>query len=72
VQKINKGEVFQKKEVYHIKKAILFLGILFMVSAFAYAEEKFTVSGEVTFQYDGDIYISPYYGRISRFQYPTA
>jgi len=40
VQKINKGEVFQKKEVYHIKKAILFLGILFMVSAFAYAEEN--------------------------------
>jgi len=40
-----------------LKKAILFLGILFMVSAFAYAEDKFTVSGEVTFQYDGNIYI---------------
>ena len=40
-----------------VKKAMFFLGILFMVFAFAYAEEKFTVSGEVTFQYDGDIYI---------------
>ena len=39
------------------KKAMLFLGILIMVSSLAYAEEKFTVSGEVTFQYDGDIYI---------------
>jgi uncharacterized protein (DUF2141 family) len=40
-----------------VKKALLLLGILIMASAFAYAEEKFTVSGEVTFQYDGDIYI---------------
>ena len=40
-----------------VKKAMLFLGILFMVFAFAYAEEKFTISGEVTFQYDGNIYI---------------
>ena len=40
-----------------VKKALLFLGVLLMVFAFAYAEEKFTVSGEVTFQYDGDIYI---------------
>ena len=39
------------------KKAILFLAVLLMVSSFAYAEEKFTVSGEVSFQYDGDIYI---------------
>ena len=39
------------------KKALLFLISFFLVSAFAYAEEKFTVSGEVTFQYDGDIYI---------------
>ena len=39
------------------KKSMLLLWILFMVFAFAYAEEKFTVSGEVTFQYDGDIYI---------------
>jgi hypothetical protein len=28
-----------------------------MASSFAYAEEKFTVSGEVTFQYDGNIYL---------------
>ena len=40
-----------------VKKAMFFLGILFMVFAFAYAEEKYTISGEVTFQYDGDIYI---------------
>ena len=40
-----------------VKKAMLFLGILIIVFVFAYAEEKFTVSGEVTFQYDGDIYI---------------
>ena len=40
-----------------LKKAMLLFGILLMASAFAYAEEKFTVSGEVTFQYDGDIYI---------------
>jgi uncharacterized protein (DUF2141 family) len=39
------------------KKAMLFLAVLLMVSSFAYAEEKFTVSGEVSFQYDGDIYI---------------
>jgi len=39
------------------KKTMLFFVILFMVFAFAYAEEKFTVSGEVTFQYDGNIYI---------------
>ena len=39
------------------KNAMLFLAVLLLVSGFAYAEEKFTVSGEVTFQYDGDIYI---------------
>jgi len=39
------------------KKAMLFLATLLVVSSFAYAEEKFTLSGEVTFQYDGDIYI---------------
>ena len=39
------------------KKAMLLVGILFMVFAFAYAEEKFTISGEVTFQYGGNIYI---------------
>ena len=31
------------------KKAIFFLGVLLMASVFAYAEDKFTVSGEVTF-----------------------
>jgi len=39
------------------KKLILFLVTLLVVSAFAYAEEKFTISGEVTFQYEGNIYI---------------
>ena len=39
------------------KKVILLLAFFLLVSAFAYAEEKFTVSGEVTFQYDGSIYI---------------
>ena len=40
------------------KKAMLFLGILLMVSAFAYAEEKFTISGVVYFQHDSDIYMN--------------
>ena len=40
------------------KKALLFLVSLLLASAFAHAEEKFTISGEVTFQYDGDIYLS--------------
>ena len=40
-----------------VKKAMVLLGILLMVSAFAYAEDKFTISGEVTFQNDGNIYI---------------
>ena len=40
-----------------VKTAMLFLGILLIASAFAYAEEKFTISGEVTFQDDGNIYI---------------
>ena len=39
------------------KKAMLFLASFLLASAFAYAEKKFTVSGEVTFQYDGDVYI---------------
>ena len=39
------------------KKAMLFLAALLVLSGSAYAEEKFTVSGEVTFQYDGNIYI---------------
>ncbi len=42
-----------------VKKAMLFLGVLLIASAFVYAEDKFTVSGEVTIQYDydGEIYI---------------
>jgi len=40
-----------------VKKAIFLLGFLLMASGFVYAEDKFTISGEVTFQYDGDIYI---------------
>jgi uncharacterized protein (DUF2141 family) len=40
-----------------LKKIMLFLAVFLMVSSFAFAEEEFTVSGEVTFQYDGDIYI---------------
>ncbi len=39
------------------KKAMLFLESFLLASAFAYGEDKFTVSGEVTFQYDGDVYI---------------
>ena len=41
-----------------VKKAILLLGILFMAVTFAYAEEKFTVSGVVYFQHDSDIYMN--------------
>ena len=42
-----------------VKKVMLFLGIFLMMFAFAYAEEKYTISGEVTIQYDydGKIYI---------------
>jgi len=43
-----------------VKKAILLLGILFMVFAFAYAEEKYSLSGQVTFSGDENIYISIY------------
>ena len=40
------------------KKAMLFLGVLLMASAFAYAEDKFTVSGEVTFpKRKGEIHV---------------
>jgi len=45
-----KGYFFNKRRCIMLKKAMIFLGIFFMVFAFAYAEEKFTVSGEVTFQ----------------------
>ncbi len=36
---------------------MLFLASLLLASAFTYAGEKCTISGEVTFEYDGDIYI---------------
>jgi uncharacterized protein (DUF2141 family) len=39
------------------KKAMFFLASFLLASSFTYAEEKFTISGEVTFQYDGNIYI---------------
>ena len=41
-----------------VKKAMLFLGVLLMASSFAYAEEKFTVSGAVYFEHDSDIYMN--------------
>jgi hypothetical protein len=41
-----------------VKKAMIFLGILFITSGFAYAEEKFTVSGVVYFENDADIYMN--------------
>ena len=40
-----------------LKKTMLFLASFLLASAFTYAEEKFTISGEVTFQHDGNIYI---------------
>ena len=41
-----------------LKKSILFSGVLLMASAFAYAEDKFTVSGEVTFpKRTGEIHV---------------
>ena len=39
------------------KKAMFFLASLLLASAFAYAEDKYSISGEVTFQHDGNIYI---------------
>jgi hypothetical protein len=50
-----------------VKKAMLLLGILLMASAFAYAEEKFTVSGAVYFQHDSDIYMN----LVTRESYPN-
>ena len=41
-----------------VKKAMLFLGILFMMFAFAYAEEKYSISWVVYFQHDSNIYIN--------------
>ena len=42
------------------KKTLLFLGILFIVSALTYAEEKCSISGQVTFSGHENIYISIY------------
>jgi uncharacterized protein (DUF2141 family) len=39
------------------KKLITLFINLFLISNFAYAEENYTISGDVTFQNDGDIYI---------------
>jgi len=41
-----------------VKKIMLFFVIFLAVSSFAYAEEKFTVSGVVAFTKEGSIYIS--------------
>jgi len=43
-----------------LKKVILLLGILFMASSFVYAEEKFSIAGQVTFSGHENIYISIY------------
>ena len=41
-----------------VKKAMLFLGILLIASTFAYAEDKFTISGELSFpKRKGEIHI---------------
>ena len=40
------------------KKAMFFLATLLVVSSFAYAEEKYSISGSVYFQYDEDIYMN--------------
>ena len=41
-----------------VKKAMLLLGILLMVSSFAYGEEKYSISGVVYFQHDSNIYMN--------------
>ena len=41
------------------KMSALFLSFL-LIGVIAHAEEKFSLSGEVSFQYDGDIYICLY------------
>ena len=40
------------------KKLMLFLGVFLMVSVSAYAEEKYSISGQVTFSGHENIYIS--------------
>jgi uncharacterized protein (DUF2141 family) len=41
-----------------VKKALLFLAILFIVSTLSYAEEKCSISGQVTFSGHETVYIS--------------
>jgi hypothetical protein len=41
-----------------VKKVMLFLWFLLMVSSFTYAEEKYSISGEVYFQNHSDIYMN--------------
>lgn len=41
-----------------VKKAMLLFGFLSMVSSFTYAEEKYTISGEVYFPNDSGIYMN--------------
>ena len=43
-----------------VKKVMLFLGAILMVSVYAYAEEKCFLSGQVNFSGQEDIYISIY------------
>jgi uncharacterized protein (DUF2141 family) len=42
------------------KKTILFLGVLLMLCAFAYAAEQYSLSGEVTFSGNENVYVSIY------------
>ena len=41
-----------------LKKAMLLFGSIVMVSSFTYAEEKYSISGEVFFQLDSPIYMN--------------
>ena len=42
------------------KQAMFFLGVLLMTSSFSYAEETYSLSGQVTISGDQNIYISLY------------
>ena len=39
------------------KRSITLFINVFLLLSFAYAEENYTISGDVSFQYDGDIYV---------------
>ena len=41
-----------------LKKAMLLFGFLLMVSSFTYAEEKYSISGELFFERDSPIYMN--------------